>query len=153
MRPVPPSALIALHVSTARAAQRWARWLIVLLVMFDLVGAPWHGHRHDSGLNGTFVAAVRADAVVSEIHAATHAQAIDERSSWAHATTALRIEAGPALTAAGDNDDGPVPSWPAARLRPAVEGAAGPAVAGRSEPPPPVHRSLPPAPQAPPRRA
>ena len=148
------------------AAYGLARWLLVLLLVFDQVGAPWHAHRHDSGVDGAGVSAVvsavggpvHADAdgagSAFEPHAETEAHAPDERPSWAHATTVLRIESGLSLAAAADAADAaPAPSWPDANPAPRAANAFTRVLARRMEPSRPVHRSLPPAPQAPPRRA
>lgn len=134
------------------------RWLLVLLLMFDQIGAPWHAHHHDIGVDSSFVSAVHADdmddhASGVETHADTEAHAPDSQHTWAHATTVLRIEAGVSLALADDVDDGPAPSWPGVGLVPAAHSGPVLAIASRHEPPRPVHRSLPPSPQAPPRRA
>ncbi len=148
MRFTSANALPAPLASRARAAYGLVGWLLVLLLVFDQLSAPWHAHRHNSGIDGTVVAAVHSGAIGSE----THAEAADDRPLWVHATTLLRSEAGWLLTVAGDTDHGPVPLWPADRLAPAVEGARL-AVASQRKLPPPAHRSHPPPPQAPPWRA
>ena len=50
----------ALRESTARAAHGLARWLVLLLLVFDQFSTPWHTHHHDSGVDGTVVATVHA---------------------------------------------------------------------------------------------
>ena len=138
----------------ASAAHGLARWLVLLLLVFDLFSAPWHTHHHDSGVDGTVVAAVHADGLQSEVLGETHAEAPDHRSTWAHATTLLRSGVGLALTmAGGDNDDGHVSLWPVARLAPAIKEPTRPAITARLELPTPAYRSLRPSPQAPPWRA
>ena len=133
-----------------------ARWLLVLLLVFDQVGAPWHAHRHDSGVDGSLVGAAPAHdvghALAAETHTATEAHAPDERPSWTHAITVLRVEAGLPLAAAGA-DHGPVPTWPGVALLPTAPCTVELALSRQLEPARPAHRSLPPAPQAPPWRA
>ena len=177
MRPSRSSSLTALRASTARAAHGLARWLVLLLLVFDQFSAPWHPHQHDSGVDGTALAAVHAamhaavhaavhaaapaavpaDGLQSEgfaqTHAQTHAEAPDHRSTWVHATTVLRSEVGHSLTWAGDDDEAPVSLWPAARLPPATKAATRLVSASHHEPPTAAYRSLRPAPRAPPWRA
>ena len=153
MRPPRSGSQTALRASTGRAAQGLARWLVLLLLVFDQFSAPWHTHHHDSGADGTVVAALHADGHPSEVLAESHAEAPDHRSTWAHATTVLRSKVGPSLTRVGDNDDGPVSLWPVARLTPAIKVPTRLAIARRHEPPTPACRSLRPSPQAPPWRA
>ena len=169
MRPSRSSSLTALRASTARAAHGLARWLVLLLLVFDQFSAPWHPHQHDSGVDGTALAAVHAAvpaAVLAAVpavglqsegfaqtHAQTHAEAPDHRSTWVHATTVLRSEVGHALTRAGGDDEGPVSLWPAARLPPATKASTRLAIASHHAPPTPAYRSLWPSPQAPPWRA
>ena len=98
MRPSRSSSLTALCASTARAARGLARWLVLLLLVFDQFSAPWHTHHHDSGVDGTALAAVHADGLQSEVFAQTHAEAPDHRSTWVHVTTVLRSEVGHSLT-------------------------------------------------------
>ncbi|QEI04989.1 hypothetical protein FXN63_03375 [Pigmentiphaga aceris] len=35
------------------------RWALLLFVVFDQMGAPLHGHRHDSGIDGRVLAQMR----------------------------------------------------------------------------------------------
>lgn len=137
----------------ASAAHGLARWLVLLLLVFDQFSAPWHTHHHDSGVDGTVVAAVHADGLQSKVLTETHAEAPDHRSTWAHATTLLRSEVASSLTMAGDNDDGDVSLWPVARLTPAIIASTRLVIASHHEPPIPAYRSLRPSPQAPPWRA
>lgn len=143
----------ALRESTARATPGLARWLVLLLLVFDQFSTPWHTHHHDSGVDGTVVATVHADGLQSGLLAETHAEPPDHRATWAHATTLLRSEVDPSLTLAGDIDNGPVSLWPVARLRPAIKEPTRLAIASLPEPPTPAYRSLRPSPQAPPWRA
>ena len=143
----------ALRESTARAAHGLARWLVLLLLVFDQFSAPWHTHHHDSRVDGTVVAAVHADELQSGLLAETHAEAPDHKSTWAHATTLLRSEIASSVAMAGDIDDGHVSLWPVARLTPAIKEPTRLAIASLPEPPTPAYRSLRPSPQAPPWRA
>lgn len=141
--PVPPA-------SRGLTAHALVRWLLVLLLMFDQIGAPWHAHHHDSGVDGSAVAtAAHADALES----VNHVDAPDDSPAWAHATTVLRIEAGPALSAADDTGFAPAPAWPPARLTPEARVSIRLAVASQHEPPTPAALRLPHSPQAPPWRA
>lgn len=142
----------ALRPSSARAAHGLVRWLVLLLLVFDQFSAPWHTHHHSSGVDGTAVAAVHADGLEAEVRAEMRAEAPDHRSSWAHATTALRDEAGPCLTWAGDDDAGHGSFWPAARLTEAAQASTRLGVASHQEPPTSAQRSLRPSPRAPPWR-
>lgn len=153
MRPFRSGSQMALRAPTARAAHGLARWLVLLLLVLDQFSAPWHTHHHDSGIDGTAVAALHAVGLQSEVLAETHAEAPDHRSTWAHATTLLRSEAGPALKCACDNDESHVSLWPAARLTPTINEPPCLAIAGYHEPSTPAYRSLRPSPQAPPWRA
>ena len=156
MRPSRSGSQTALRASTARAAHGLARWLIQLLLVFDQFSPPWHTHHHDSGVDGTVVAAVvavHAHGLQSQVLGETHAEAPGHRCTWAHATTVLRGEVGSSLTRAGDNDDGHVSPWPLARWTHAIKETTRLAIASRHEPPSPAYRSLRPSPQAPPWRA
>ena len=90
-----------MRASTARAAHGLARWLVLLLLVFDQFSTPWHTHHHDSAVDGTVVAALHAGGHPSEVLAESHAEAPDHRSTWAHATTVLRSKVGPSLPLAG----------------------------------------------------
>ena len=143
----------ALRKSTARAAHGLARWLVLLLLVFDQFSAPWHAHHHDSGVDGTVVATVHAHRLQSGLLAETHAEAPDHKSTWVHATTLLRSEIVFSVATAGDIDDGHVSLWPVARLTPAIKEPTRRAIVSFPEPPAPAHRSWRPSPQAPPWRA
>ena len=148
-----PSSPTAARPSSARVARGLARWLVLLLLVFDQFSAPWHTHHHSSGVDGTAVAALQADGHAAKVLAEMRSEAPDHRASWAHATTALRDEAGPFLTWAGDDGAGHGSFWPAARLTEATQASARRAVASHQEPPTSAQRSLRPSPRAPPWRA
>ena len=150
MRFQPAHADKVLLAPCALTAWSLVRWLLVLLLMFDQVGAPWHAHHHDSGVDGVVVAtATHAEADES----VKHVDAPDDQPLWAHATTVLRIEAGPALSAADDSAFAPAPAWPAARLTPEARVFIRQAVVSQHEPRTPADLRLPHSPQAPPWRA
>ena len=153
MRPSRSGTQTALRASIASAACGLARWLVLLLLVFDQFSAPWHTHHHDSGVDGTVVAAAHANGLQPEMLAEAHAEAPDHRSAWAHATTLLRSEVASTVPMARDNDDAHVSLWPVARLTPAIHELSHLAIASHPEPPTPAYRSLRPSPQAPPWRA
>ena len=157
MRPSSSSGLLPLlPASNVRAGL--VRWLVLLLLVFDQFSAPWHGHHHDSGAESIVAVAahagvhagVHADVTASEALAQIHAEAPDHPSTWAHAATVLRSEVGQSLAMVDDSDDGRVPSWPTARLTPAIEEPSRLALANPHLPPTPLQRGLWPSPQAPP---
>lgn len=150
MRFQPAHAVKVLLASRAPTAHALVRWLFVLLLMFDQVGAPWHAHHHDSGVDGVAVA-IAAHAGADE--SVTHVDAPGDRPSWVHATTVLRIEAGPALFAADDSAFAPAPAWPPARLTPEARVFIRQAIVSQHEPRTPADLRLPHSPQAPPWRA
>ena len=156
MHPTQPGSLTALRASTAGTAHGLARWLVLVLLVFDQFSAPWHTHHHDSGVDGAVVGAVvgavHAHGHPSAVLARSRAEAPDHRATVAHATTALRSEVNATLARVGDKDEGQV-LWPVARLAPAIKEPTHLAVASHHEPPTPAYRSLRPSPQAPPWRA
>ena len=133
-----------------RGAWWFARWLIVLVVAFDLLSAPFHQHRHD-GVEGPLgFATVHASLDDGD----THAEG-DEHPLVSHATMANRIDPSRlGQLCAADSNDAPVAlvavvqhlaafdEPPPTRFRP-----------DRSRPDFLSHRSLPPAGRAPPLHA
>ena len=142
-----------------------ARWLLVLVLAFDLLSAPFHHHRHD-GVEGQLEVAAahalahahahaHANAHASVDDGATHAEG-EEHPLLSHAAVAIRIDPSrlgqiSAGADADDRADAPVAVVPVvqqlaafdepppARFRP-----------DRSRPDFLSHRSLPPAGRAPP---
>ena len=127
-----------------------ARWLLVLVVAFDLVSAPFHHHHHD-GVEGQLgLATAHASVEVGVIHLDA-----DDHPLASHAATAIRIdpsrlaqlppidnaEAQSALVSVAQLlaavDDQPPRQWLTDRSRPDFRS----------------HRSLPPAGRAPPLNA
>lgn len=130
----------------ARAASgtlRLARWLLVLVLVFDQVGSPLHLHRHDSGV----------DALWSEAHGERHVEEGDVSAMLSHAVLAVRSPAAERQQAGPDLErtSQAAASAPAVAASPLVQGALQPERAGDT----PVHRhrSLPPEGRAPPRHA
>ena len=141
-----------------------ARWLLVLVLAFDLLSAPFHPHHHD-GVEGQIeVAAAHAHAHAhAHGHAsvddgATHAEG-EEHPLVSHAAMAIRIDPsrlGQIAAADGTDDRADAPVALVSVLQP---------LAAFDEPPPSrfrpdrsrpdflSHRSLPPAGRAPPLHA
>lgn len=97
------------HHKPPRAARRhsdgWAgagwvaRWLLVLLVAFDVVSAPFHHHHHDGvqTLPGTTAAHALFDDgdghadVLADVHADVHADESDPAPA-SHSAMAIRVD-------------------------------------------------------------
>ena len=62
------------------------RWLVLLLMAFDLLSAPLHAHAHDMG----------GDSLLPQLHAASHPEDLDTQS---HVEAALHHGAGHSLAA------------------------------------------------------
>ena len=127
----------------------WLRVLLVLLLAFDLVSAPWHAHHHDSGVDGSAIVSDFFDAQMAE----AHARAPSDRSLWAHATTVLRVESNSAASAPDLTEPLSITPWPGTPTATSRASATAPWATPPHEPLRPVRRSLPPPPQAPPQRA
>jgi hypothetical protein len=126
-----------------------ARWLLVLLLAFDYLSAPFHLHGHDGPGDRHELAVVHGS--FADGH--THAQG-EDHPLLSHASMAIRVEPSrlaqrPAASAADAADaavaavtavalvaamDEPPPHWQPDRSRPRIR----------------PHRSLPPAGRAPP---
>lgn len=68
----------------------WAlvgRWLLLLLVAFDLISSPFHAHTHDAGGSGDFHAAHASVDLDHEDE--THIEAPDAHTGFGHALSAL----------------------------------------------------------------
>lgn len=135
------------------SAAWWLRWLLVLLLMFDQVGAPLHRHHHDSGIDDAI--AVGELTHLSQPHD-VHGEGAEHLSDVFHATTALRSEPRAQVAEAGvlqpADFSPPLPAGPPllAFLHPPGDAV----MRAPSWPPPPtVPRSLPPDGRAPPARA
>lgn len=124
------------------------RWMLVLLLVADHVGAPLHHHQHDSGVDASWTTISTAH----EQDLDTHVEDGDHDQHFAHATLALRSSGEVVKTWAADESTQPLVLAPAflALLVPEEEaGQLRPPPAWRS-PPIRSHRSLPPAGRAPP---
>lgn len=135
-----------------------ARWLLVLVLAFDLLSAPFHPHHHD-GVEGQLEFAAAHAHAYAYAHAsindgAAHAEG-EEHPLVSHAATAIRIDPSRlGQLCAADSNDAPVAlvavvqhlaafdEPPPTRFRP-----------DRSRPDFLSHRSLPPAGRAPPLHA
>lgn len=133
----------------ARAVSRvlWcARWLLVLLLVWDQVGSPLHHHRHDSGVDAQWIGAFgHGDATL-------HLEERDDDASFAHAVLAVRTQSerqlGAATEAGPDLDmlvDADAPERQVSAMRCSVTPIA--------QAPRCTYRSLPPAGRAPPQQA
>lgn len=128
-----------------------ARWMLVLLLLTDQVGAPLHHHRHDSGVDGSWSTA-SAEHDHDHDHDGFSATPVDHDRHFAHATLALC----PTNECIGVDAPDESSHWVAlpsaflALLIPEEEaGEPTPRPAWRS-PPIRSYRSLPPAGRAPP---
>lgn len=128
------------------------RWLLVLVLAIDLIGAPLHAHAHDSGVDG-HAWAPHVDAPGWD---APHLEDADDALMLRHATLTLpaSIDA-PDMGAADGGLDLALAWWPPFDTAWALEPALDPSERWAVWPPPrrPEHRSLPPAGRAPPLRA
>lgn len=158
-RPVIPhrAQRTALHRAGAGA---WClglmRWMLVLLLVVDQVGAPLHRHHHDSGIDALNFGAVALQAGpggLSVVETTGHDEA------YGHPMLAVR-PAGETKTSLAQPDDDAQDLGPAAFALLAALSLALQPDAGEARPfdrfrPPAVsvHRSLPPAGRAPPLHA
>lgn len=137
----------------AGSACAWlGRWLLVLVLAVDLIGAPLHAHAHDSGVDG-HAWAPHVDAPGWD---SVHAEDADDALLLRHATLTMRASIAAPDLGAVDDAASVVPAWwppfdGALAVAPTVVTSA--RWAARPPPPWPVHRSLPPAGRAPPLRA
>lgn len=129
-----------------------ARWLLVLVLVVDLVGAPLHAHAHDSGVDG-HAWTPHVDAPGRDT---SHVDDADDVLLLQHATLTLPTSIDAAQANASDGLAGFVLAWwppfDAERtLPPAVAEARW--WAAWPPPPRPEYRSRPPAGRAPPQHA
>lgn len=145
----PPS-----HPTRSGSACAWlARWLLVLLLAVDLIGAPLHAHAHDSGVDGH----AWAPHVDAPGWAAVPADDTDDPLQLRHATLTLTASIDAPYMDPGDGTAGLVLGWwppfgAAGAFAPAID-AAQPGASWPPPPPRPEYRSRPPAGRAPPPRA
>ncbi|MCA0177244.1 MAG: hypothetical protein LCH73_13335 [Proteobacteria bacterium] len=135
-------------------ARWWLRWLLVLILVTDQVGAPLHEHRHDSGVDGTAALLTEHSAWSSEIAHAEHMEHNAHLPDFTHITTGLRADPRPAARdpATGSTDV----LLAAIPLAPMRDHHARPSVASSSQrvqAPRLVQQNLPPEGRAPPHNA
>ena len=144
LRPLSPPAGVA--------SRAWwlARWLLVLLLVWDQVGSPLHRHHHDSGVDGRWLTAAH-ETVPAETQ---HVEDADADLHFAHAVMAVLrpLELGSIVS-----DGAAVPVFPygAPAMPSAPESTDSRPTRRPDKVPPPYasHRSLPPAGRAPPLHA
>lgn len=135
------------------------RWLLVLVLAFDLLSAPFHHHRHD-GVEGqlevaTAHAHAHAHGRASVDDGATHAEG-EEHPLLSHAAMAIRIDPsrlGQIAAADGTDDRADAPVALVAVVQHLAAFDEPPPTRFRSDQSRPdflSHRSLPPAGRAPP---
>ena len=145
-----PSTLSRRPLGGVSGAWWFARWLLVLVVAFDLLSAPFHHHHHD-GVEGQLEFAT---AHASLDGGDTHVES-DDHPLVSHATMAIRIDPSRlAQLPPVDNADAQIAFVSAAQLLAAVDELPPPQWRpDRSRPDFRSHRSLPPAGRAPPLHA
>jgi hypothetical protein len=83
---------------------RAARWIMVLLLVVDLVGSPFHDHHHDGGLAGYAIHSMQraGEASHKDFTAPQHASLLDvHQQRWGHSLNAL-APTGPKLASFKD---------------------------------------------------
>jgi len=138
-------------LALARSVAWLLRWTLVLLLVTDQIGSPLHRHHHDAGVDGSFFSGQQHGSAPT-VH---HVEDDDHQPSVFHAITAMRVESRLSAPGAADLSDAFTLLLLAALILPRLD--LDPRVrwfpTGTQAPPPPLHRSLPPAGRAPPRRA
>jgi hypothetical protein len=132
----------------ARGVWGLARWLVLLVLMFDCASAAFHQHGHD-GID--LHDAVAAHAGIHDVD--THVDG-EEHPRLSHAAMAIKVEPSQSAQPQAGPDGHPAPMLAAAELLAAL-GAPPPPDwrPDRSQPDFRSHRSLPPAGRAPPLHA
>ena len=121
------------------------RWLLVLVLIWDLAGSPLHHHQHDFGTDGQWVGAT----LHSGYPALTHADDGHEDLRIAHAVLAVRPQFDLNAITVSDNHDGGGVA-PAAILAQVTDSVALDVANADPSEPRQTYRSLPPAGRAPP---
>lgn len=130
-------------------------WLLIALLIADMVGAPFHRHHHDSGIDAVWSAAAHADGD----HAIAHVEGIDHEDSFGHTTLAVRPTAESTVKPASITDAGPFALaciaclWTTLTVAIREDAGVGLPYANWQAPPIASYRSLPPAGRAPPLHA
>lgn len=85
-RPPRPQVRSSPPTGVVSRAMWLARWLLVLLLVWDQVGSPLHQHHHDSGIDGSWLTASHDDGSAST----PHLEGVDGGPSFAHAVTTVQ---------------------------------------------------------------
>ncbi len=64
------------------------KWLLVLVLAWDQIASPLHQHRHDSGVDGSWISAHAEEAGSEELHMDEG----DHSSGFMHAITAVQLQ-------------------------------------------------------------
>ena len=154
-----------LTVSTSGAGVRWMvsvlRCLLLLLLVFDQVSAPFHAHLHEGSADMHQLAAAHADthaatqddAVAHGLHDDDAHAASGQHALASHSMLAIRAQAARGVDLSIAVDDGNAvllpKAAPVATLS-SVDAISSPRWRSRATPDIPFHLSLPPASRAPP---
>ena len=153
---MPPPSLPSINAESkfdfALRAAWLFRWLLVLLLIFDQVGAPLHRHHHDSGIDSSSMHSQAASGSPRFWH---HIEEDKNDPSLFHSVTTVRAESHDSAPDLPPPSDSPKLTLAYSWAMPwrDLEVNVGPSWADADEVPHPLHRSLPPAGRAPPRRA
>ena len=134
-----------------RRARWFSRWLLVLVVAFDLLSAPFHHHHHHDGAQGQLAfSTTHASLEDADAHVDS-----DDHPLASHATMAIRVDPSRlAWLPPIDNADAQIgPVSVVQRLADGDRFLSLPWPPDRSRPDFRSHRSLPPAGRAPPLHA
>lgn len=123
----------------------FARWLLVILLMVDQIGAPLHQHHHDSGVDGHWMA--------TEMHdgGQRHLEEADHHGAFSHSVVSVGVKAELRARDAYPEDAAHAVALLATAWDIPRAADTRPSWPSTGPPPPPSHRSLPPAGRAPPR--
>ena len=79
------------RVSASLARALWiAKWILVLFLAWDQIASPLHQHHHDSGIDASWIGAVKDGASVGGM---LHVDDGDTVALFAHATMAVQLQA------------------------------------------------------------
>ncbi len=130
-----------------RSALGLARWLLILLLVFDQVGSPLHNHHHDSGIDAHALELAHADASAN----ASHRDLTDSGAFLYHSVTAVKNEVHLAAMPAGDS--AALLAFPSALTLFALQKVVDHPARSELTPGSLIYRSLPPDTRAPPLHA
>lgn len=78
------------RVSASLARALWiAKWILVLFLAWDQIASPLHQHHHDSGIDASWIGAVKDGASAGMLHVDDG----DNLALFAHATMAVQLQA------------------------------------------------------------